>query len=112
MPEAIFYIMQGDTRTKLEFFVEKINGEPVDLTGTTVVAHMRVKPGGSITFQDRSVGIVNTATGECSLTLTTTDTATDDEYEFQVQITFSDGGIIRIPNDNTYLPVLIGDAIS
>lgn len=111
MPDDTFYMMAGDTRPKVEFFLEKENGEPVNLTGATVIAHLRVKPGGTVKFEDRSVGVVDVDTGECSLTLTASDSGTADDYEFQCQVAFSDGGIMRVPNDG-YLPFKIGDAVS
>ena len=109
MPDQEYHMMAGDTPT-MTFFLEKVNGEPVKLTGATVTAFLRVKPGGATKFSDRSVGIVDVDTGECSLSLLAAD-GTFDDYEFQVKVVFSGGAILRVPNDG-YLPFIVGDAIS
>jgi hypothetical protein len=110
MPDDKFFIKQGDTRPKLEFFIENVDGSPVNLTGASVVLNMRVRPAGSSKISDGSVAVVNVATGECAYTFSTSDTNTADDYELDVSVSFSDGGILTVPNDG-YLIVPITDDV-
>ncbi len=111
MPEEAFFLAQGNTGPLMEFFIEKITGEPENLTGALVKAHMRVKPSGSVKFSAQTVTVVDGETGECAYGFTAAQSADADEFEFEAEVTYADGRVQTYPNDG-YFPVKIKEKIA
>lgn len=107
-----FAIKQNDTRPKFE--VRLLDGfkQPLNLTGATVLLHMRLKPGGAVKITGGVMGAVgNAVDGRQSYTFTAANTDTAGTYEAEVQVTFSDGGIRTIP-PGTYMEFLVKDDVA
>lgn len=98
----MFNLKQNDTSPAIRVQLTA-NGQPVNLTGATIVAHMRGPKVGTrrmpIVFEDRAMITENVETGIVRLGWRAGDTARAGEFQFEVQVTFGDGTIETFPND-------------
>lgn len=112
MPHAKFITKQNDTTPPIEVVLVDSNGFPVNLTGATVVFHMRVRPAGAVKVNGSAATIVGTASnGRVRYNLTASDRDTADIYEAEFQVTFADGTIQSFPGEG-YIIVDIQDDIA
>ncbi len=112
MPHIDFAIKQNDTSPALEGICRDGRGRPVDMTGATVVFHMRLHPGGAVKVNGGAMGAVGLATrGRQKYSWASGDVDTAGIYEGEVQATFSDGSIRTFPPVG-YINIQIEDDIA
>ena len=110
MPER-FTTKQNDTAPPIEQVLKDANGFPVNLTGASIKALMRVRPAGAVKVNGSAATIVGSASnGRVRYNLTASDRDTADVYEFEWEVTFSSGEVQTFPG-NGYLIVDIQDDI-
>ncbi len=110
MASPTFFIKQNDTSPALEAFLQDSRGRPVNVTGATVVFHMRLASDLTVKINGASVTISSATQGHVSYTFTAANTDTAGNYEGEFQVTFSDGSIETFPNDD-YIKVIITDDV-
>ena len=106
MPDPQFFIKRNDTIPYLDGALQDDRGRPVDLTGATVVFHMRDTADDSIKINASGVTILSATRGEVRYSWSATNTNTAGNYEGEFQVTFSGGNIHTFPN-NGYINVII-----
>jgi len=105
-----FNIKQNDDRPLLDAFLRDDRDRPVDLTGATVLFHMRLATDNSVKINGGSVTVVAATAGSVRYTFTTSNTDTAGIYEAEFQVTFSDGTVQTFPNDG-YITIVITDDV-
>lgn len=103
MANPTFYIKQGDLTPTLDATLLDPNGNPVNLTGTTVRFHMT--PVGGAILINQSATVVSAATGQVRYTWTGTDTATAGNYLAEFEVTT--GGVQQTYPNDRYISVII-----
>ena len=112
MPHAQFFLKENDTGKPIEGILRDGFGAPVDITGATVVFHMRLAPAGAVKVTGGSMGAVGSATnGRVKYSFSASDVDTPGTYEGEVQATFSNG-LIRTFPERGYISVEIEDDIA
>ena len=112
MPHSRFEIVQNDTSPAFECILRDGFGSPVDMTGATVLFHMRLAPGGTVKVNGGAMGAVGSAiNGRQKYSWAAVDTDTAGEFEAEVQVTFADGQIRTFPPDG-YVAISIKDDIA
>ena len=110
MPHVDMAIKQNDTAPDLEGICRDGNGSPVDLTGATVVFHMRLAPAGTVKVTSGVMGAVgNAVRGRQRYTWTASDTDTAGLYEGEVQVTFTNGKVRTFPPDGYFTVSIVDD---
>lgn len=113
-PIQKFKIKQNDTSPALAVTLKDIDADgneaPVNLTGSTVVFHMRAR-GGATKVTSGSCTITAGAAGTVKYPWAAIDTDTVGRYDGEFQVTFADGSIATYPRD-TYVPIEITDDIA
>ena len=112
MPEETFYIKQNDTASFITRDLKDAFGSPVNVTGSSVVFSMRVKPAGTMKITRQAGVIVNAGIGRVRYEWASdgSDTNTADEYEGEFQVTYANGKIQTFPNDG-HIPIVITDDV-
>lgn len=112
-----FLFKQNDNRPKIRLYAKQGPAGsvvPIDLTNaTTAVFNMRLAVGSTVIVSRGAATILTPATaGGLEYTLATADTATVGNYLGEFEITFSDGGVLTVPNGNDWLYITVGDDIA
>ena len=111
MASPTFFIKQNDTTPALEAFLQDSRGRPVNLTGATIVFHMRLASDLTVKITIGSVTIVAATLGHVSFAFSAPNTDTAGNYEGEFQVTFSGGAIETFPNDG-YIKIIITDDVA
>ena len=111
MASPTFFIKQNDTTPALSVFLQDARGRPINLTGATIVFHMRLESDLSVKISGGSVTTVSATQGNVSYTFSASDTDTSGNYQAEFQVTFSGGAVETFPNDD-YIKVIITDDVS
>ena len=111
MPAPTFYIKQNDTTPKLESFLQDDKSRPVNLTGATVVFHLRLASDLSAKITSGSVTTESATKGHVSYDWSASDTDTSGIYQGEFQVTFVSGKVESFPNDD-YIKVIITDDVA
>lgn len=98
MATTEFTIKQGDTLPALNASLEDSSGNPVDLTGATILFRMRKVGAAALTVEAAAV-IVSATGGTVRYNWQTGDTATPGSYEAEFRCTLP-SGIETVPNAN------------
>jgi hypothetical protein len=106
-----FNIKQNDTSPALEAYLRDSRGRAVNLTGATVVFHMRLQSSGEAKITDGSVTLTTATQGLVSYSFTAANTDTSGIYQAEFQVTFSGGAIETFPNDD-YIKVVVTDDVA
>lgn len=110
MPELTFHIKQNDTRPVLEIFLRDDKDRAVDITGATVVFHMRDSADNSAVVSSGSVTVVSAVNGRVSYSWASANTATAMVAQGEFQVTFVSGDVETFPNDG-YIKIVITDDV-
>jgi hypothetical protein len=111
MASPTFFIKQNDTSPTLDVALRDDRGRAVDITGATVVFHMRNSLDDSTKVSSGSVTSLSDAQGEVRYAWAAIDTDTAGNFEAEFQVTFSGGTIETFPNDD-YINVIITDDVA
>ena len=104
-----FSIKQNDTAPSLRATLLDGDGNPVNLSGSTVRFHMRLL-GQTAIVVNQSATLIDAANGIAQYNWVAADTDTIGSYQAEFQVTYSDGAIETFPNDS-YIRVDIIDDI-
>lgn len=110
MATPTFFIKQNDNRPSLSVSLRDDKDRSVDVTGATVLFHMRNAADDSVTINGGAVDIVDAARGNVRYSWVVANTATAGAFEGEFQVTFADGTIQTFPNDG-YIKVVITDDV-
>ena len=110
MAKITFYIKQNDTRPVLEVFLRDERDRAVDITGATVVFHLRNASDDTNIISSGTVTVVNSVNGQVRYSWSATDTATALVGEAEFQVTFIGDAVETFPNDG-YIKVIILDDV-
>ena len=107
---AHFYMKQNDTTPAIRVDLVDANDQAVNLTGSTVVFNMRVKPAGTVKVNGASATGVDANLGRVEYPWVAADTDTADDYEGEFQVTYAGGAVQTFPGRN-YIAIHIVDDI-
>lgn len=110
MANPTFFIKQNDTSPSLDVALQDDRGRPVDISGATVVFHMRNTADDSVKITSGVVTILSSTLGQVRYGWSAANTDTAGNFEAEFQVTFSGGGIQTFPSD-TYIDVIITDDV-
>ena len=110
MANPTFFIKRNDDQPTLDVALRDDKNRPVDVTGASVVFHMRNTADDTTKISGASVTVLAAAKGEVRYSWTTTNTNTAGNFEAEFQVTFSDGGVQTFPNDG-YIDVIITEDV-
>jgi hypothetical protein len=110
MAVPTFFIKRNDTSPSLNVALEDDVGRPIDVTGATIVFHMRNSADDSVKISGASATIVSATRGEVRYSFSATDSDTSGNFEAEFQVTFSGGAIETFPNDG-YINVIITEDV-
>ena len=110
MANPTFFIKRNDDQPTLDVALRDDKNRPVDVTGASVVFHMRNTADDTTKISGASVTVLAASKGEVRYSWTTTNTNTDGNFEAEFQVTFSDGGVQTFPNDG-YIDVIITEDV-
>lgn len=110
MAVPTFFIKQNDTTPNLEVFLKDDKGRAVNVTGATILFHMRNAADNTAKVSSGSVTIVTATSGRVRYNWSASNTNTAGIFDAEFQVTFSGGGIETFPND-TYIKVVITDDV-
>ena len=110
MASPTFFIKQNDTTPALSAFLQDARGRPINLTGATVVFHMRLASDLTVKISGGTVVTLSATQGQVSYTFSASNTDTAGNYESEFQVAFSGGEIETFPNDD-YIKVIITDDV-
>jgi len=99
-----FSIKQNDTSPSLQAILKDASQTPIDLTGATVMFHMK-SVGGTLKI-DAEMTITDSDNGVVQYDWVSGDTSTVGAYYVEFEVTYSDGGIETFPNTGS-LPLVI-----
>ena len=112
MPHVEHFWKENDTSPGLEVILRDGKGNPVDLTGATVVLNTRLAPAGAVKINRGTMGAVgNAINGRLIYNPTASDNDTAGTYEAEIEATFANGKIRTFPNDG-YFTIQVTDDIS
>jgi hypothetical protein len=94
---ADFIIKEGDTSPVLTDTLTLSNGEPPNLTGSTLAFQLRAFTASTPQALTGTASVTEALGGKVSYTFTTTDTATAGSYEASWLVTFAGGGKMTFP---------------
>lgn len=102
---ATWYITQGDTYPPLTATLRDPDGDPVDLTGSTVRFSVRTARGALLV--DRAVCTISDAVaGAVSYQWSALDTVNPGDHYAEFEETHVDGKIVTYPNDTPMLVII------
>ena len=113
-----FLVKQNDTRPRIRMYLKQgASGavSAIDLTdATAVVFNMRLATNPNTVVVSRGAAeILTPATaGGVQYTFDASDTATVGQYQAEFEVTFSDGGVLTVPNGEDWIYITIGDDIA
>lgn len=110
MASPTFYIKQNDTSPKLEAFLQDDKGRPVNLTGSTVLFHMRLTSDLLAKVSSGSVTLEAATKGHVSYSWSSSDTDTAGIYQSEFQVSFVSGAVETFPNDD-YIKIIVTDDV-
>ena len=110
MANPTFFIKRNDDQPTLDVALRDDKNRPVDVTGASVVFHMRNTADDTTKISGASVTVLAASKGEVRYSWTTTNTKTAGNFEAEFQVTFSDGGVQTFPNDG-YIDVIITEDV-
>ena len=110
MANPTFFIKRNDDQPTLDVALRDDKNRPVDVTGASVVFHMRNTADDTTKISGASVTVLAASKGEGRYSWTTTNTNTAGNFEAEFQVTFSDGGVQTFPNDG-YIDVIITEDV-
>jgi hypothetical protein len=110
MANPTFFIKRNDDQPTLDVALRDDKNRPVDVTGASVVFHMRNTADDTTKISGASVTVLAASKGEVRYPWTTTNTNTAGNFEAEFQVTFSDGGVQTFPNDG-YIDVIITEDV-
>ena len=110
MANPTFFIKRNDDQPTLDVALRDDKNRPVDVTGASVVFHMRNTADDTTKISGASVTVLAASKGEVRYSWTTVNTNTAGNFEAEFQVTFSDGGVQTFPND-TYIDVIITEDV-
>lgn len=102
MPEPEFFIKQGDTSSAITAQLKDDAGNPVNITGASVLFKMQPYTGTGSEISAAAT-ITNAAEGRVSYTFTAPQTADAGWFAAEWQVTFAGGAIQTFPNDRETL---------
>ena len=111
MPQLVFNIKQNDTRPVLEVFLRDERDRAIDITGATIVFHMRNASTNAAIITNGTVTVVDAVNGQVRYSWAAADTATAVVCEAEFQVTFISTLIETFPNDG-YIKVIITDDVA
>jgi hypothetical protein len=92
-----FYLKSEDTAPVLEATLTDASGEPIDLTGASVLFKMATPRNGE-TVVDTSARIADASAGLVRYPWAAEDTAEPGRYRAEFVVTYADGSIETFPN--------------
>lgn len=104
-----FSIKQNDTAPSLRATLLDGDGNPVNLSGSTVRFHMRLL-GQTAIVVNQSATLIDAANGIAQYNWVAADTDTIGSYQAEFEVTYANGTIETFPNDG-YIRVEIIDDI-
>ena len=110
MANPTFFIKRNDDQPTLDVALRDDKNRPVDVTGASVVFHMRNTADDTTKISGASVTVLAASKGEVRYSWTTTNTNTAGNFEAEFQVSFSDGGVQTFPNDG-YIDVIITEDV-
>ena len=110
MANPTFWIKRNDDNPSLDVALRDDRDRAVDLTGATIVFHMRNTADDTVKISGGSVSILSATRGEVRFTFSTTNTDTAGNYEAEFQVTFVGGGVETFPNDS-YIDIIISEDV-
>lgn len=111
MANPTFFIKRNDDTPTLDVALQDDRGRPVNVTGATVVFHMRNTSDDSVKVDGGTVSAITATKGEVRYEWTTTNTNTAGTFEGEFEVTFSGGEIQTFPN-NGYIDIIILEDVS
>ena len=100
------YLKQNDTSPALDAILTDANGDPVDVTDSTVRFHM-MQIGATTLKIDAVASVIDGPTGHVRYALQNGDTDTPGSYKAEYQVTFPDGSTETFKNTPDQLRVVI-----
>jgi len=107
---ANFSIKENDTLPALRAVLKDSAGEPIDLTGATVMFHMRNTSNSNVKV-DSAATIIDAGGGVVDYQWIAQDTDNVGQYEIEFEVTFPGGGVQTFPN-NSYGTVVVYDDLA
>lgn len=110
-----YLLKRNDTRPRIRMYLRQGAGAgtPIDLTNATAVV-FNMRPAGSevpkISRADASIVTANA--GLVQYTPTSSDTDTPGDFLAEFEITFSDGGVLTVPEGNDWIYITVGKDIA
>ena len=110
MAAPTFYIKQNDNRPNLDVSLRDDRDRSVDITGATVVFHMRNAADNTVVVSSGSVSIISASRGDVRYDWVVANTATSGNFQAEFQVTFAEGAVQTFPNDG-YVKIVITDDV-
>ena len=102
---ADFTLKRNDTRPKIQAQLTQ-DGNPYDLTGSTVKFIMKQDGAGSAKV-DSAATIVDAANGDVEYAWSAVDTDTEGDYNAEWEVTDGSGDVLTFPNGHDTAPQYI-----
>lgn len=90
---------KGDTWPPIKATLKEVNGDVIDLTGADV--DFRMEDEDEVEVINRQATITDEANGEVEFYWNTGDTDTLGKYDAEFIVTFDDGKVAHVPNNDT-----------
>lgn len=97
---ADFYLKEGDTSPSIKLLLQRADGTKPDLTGATVLFHMRDAATGTVKVNSGVMSVNGSASDHDSVQYdwVAGDVDTAGDYEAEVEVTLSSGKVETFPN--------------
>jgi hypothetical protein len=105
-------VKQNDTRPAITYQALQGNGNPVVLTGATIVFSMRNAQNQAVKVNRANATVVNATLGTMQWTPAAGSFDTNGTFEGEFEVLFSDGGIQTFPPGQRYIYILVGDDVA
>ena len=110
MANPTFFMKRNDDQPTLDVALRDDKNRPVDVTGATVLFHMRNTADDTTKISGGSVTVLSASKGEVRDSWSTSNTNTAGNFEAEFQVTFAEGGVQSFPNDG-YIDVIITEDV-
>ena len=111
MANTQFFIKQNDTAPSLDAILHDDRGRSVNLTGATLVFHLRDTADDSVKVSAGIVTVLSATRGEVRYNWSAANTDTAGSYEGEFQVTLSSGGIQTYPNNGYINIIMLEDVV-